>query len=110
MPREYRVVLSGEAISDWRDLHEWVAHHDSPERAEQLSQKIERAIASLAAFPERGCYTKELLEWGVRRYRETYFKPYRIIYTVDQDDVNVHLIADGRRDMQTLLQKRLLRP
>ena len=64
-------------------------------------------------MPERGAWTKELLALGIREYRETYFKPYRVIYRVSQSDtrpmVYVYLIVDGRRDLQALLQRRMLR-
>jgi toxin ParE1/3/4 len=43
-----------------------------------------------------------------REYREISFKPYRIIYRVMAENVYVLVIADGRRDMQALLQRRLL--
>jgi len=36
------------------------------------------------------------------------FKPYRIIYRVMDKTVYVLLIVDGRRDMQPLLERRLL--
>jgi len=49
-----------------------------------------------------------LLELGIRDYRQTFFKPYRIIYRVEGRRVYVYLIADGRRDMRTLLERRLL--
>jgi toxin ParE1/3/4 len=45
---------------------------------------------------------------GIREYRETFFKPYRIVYHVDGHLVFISLIADGRRDMQSLLARRLL--
>ena len=50
----------------------------------------------------------QLTDDGIREYREIVFKPYRIIYRVMEDNVYVLVIADGRRDMQTLLQRRLL--
>jgi toxin ParE1/3/4 len=37
-----------------------------------------------------------------------FLKPYRILYRVIGNKVYVLLIADGRRDVQTLLQRRLL--
>jgi len=37
------------------------------------------------------------------------YKPYRIIYRVVANRVYIYLIADGRRDFQTLLAQRLLR-
>jgi toxin ParE1/3/4 len=63
---------------------------------------------SLSEFPERGTYPKELLALGIREYREIFFKPYRIIYRVMHNIVYALLIVDGRRDMQSLLQRRLL--
>jgi len=63
---------------------------------------------SLEQFPERGAYPKELLELGIRDYRQTSFKPYRIIYRVLGLKVYIHLIVDGRRNMQSLLSRRLL--
>jgi toxin ParE1/3/4 len=62
----------------------------------------------LSESPERGAYPKELLALGIRDYREIFFKPYRILYRVLDKNVYVLLIADGRRDMQSLLQRRLL--
>jgi len=59
-------------------------------------------------IPQRGAYTRELLALGIREYREIFFKPYRIIYRVVGKRVYVFLIADGRRDLQKVLQQRLL--
>jgi hypothetical protein len=36
------------------------------------------------------------------------FKPYRVIYRITGRQVVIGLIADGRRDMQSVLAKRLL--
>lgn len=74
----------------------------------QVLDRIEAAIAALARFPDRGAHPAELLALGMREYRETSFKPYRIIYRVEGRRVHVYLIADGRRDMQSLLARRLL--
>ncbi|RJR24100.1 MAG: type II toxin-antitoxin system RelE/ParE family toxin [Desulfobacteraceae bacterium] len=65
-------------------------------------------FSSLSEFPERGVYPKELLALGIREYRDIFFKPYRIFYRVMENIVYVLLIVDGRRDMQSLLQRRLL--
>ena len=82
--------------------------HDAPQKADYVLEQIEKAFSRLSEFPERGAYPKELLALGIREYREIFFKPYRIIYRVMDKNVYVLLIADGRRDMQTLLQRRLL--
>jgi toxin ParE1/3/4 len=46
---------------------------------------------------------------GIAEYREVHYKPYRIIYRIHARTVIVYCVLDGRRDMQTLLQHRLLR-
>ena len=45
---------------------------------------------------------------GIPCDREVFFKPNRIIYRIQATSVYVYLIADGRREMQTLLSRRLL--
>ncbi|MGH8188321.1 MAG: type II toxin-antitoxin system RelE/ParE family toxin, partial [Steroidobacteraceae bacterium] len=58
--------------------------------------------------PQRGSQPKELRLLGIQEYRQVFFKPYRVIYRVIDERVIVYVSADGRRDMQTLLQRRLL--
>jgi toxin ParE1/3/4 len=105
----YAVFLTADAARDLEELHDYVVSHDAPGKAEHLLERIERTFSSLSEYPERGAYPKELLTLGIREYREIFFKPYRVIYRVMGDAVYVLLIADGRRDMQTLLQRRLLK-
>lgn len=62
----------------------------------------------VTAFPERDAYPKELIALGIRDYRQISFKPYRVIYRVIGQKVYIYVIADGRRDMQSLLARRLL--
>ena len=71
-------------------------------------EQIEKAFSMRSKSPERGAYPKELVLLGIREYREVFFKPYRIIYRILDKNVYVLLIVDGRRDMQLLLQRRLL--
>ena len=106
MPR--RVFLTADAARDLEELYQYIALHDAPDKAEHVLTGIEKALGGLSEFPERGTHPKELLALGIRDYREIFFKPYRVIYRTINDAVYVFLIADGRRDMQTLLERRLL--
>jgi len=105
----FTVYLTADAVHDLEEIYEHIALHDAPGKAEHVLKRIEKTFKDLAEFPERGPNPKELLALGIRDYREVFFKPYRLIYRVMGDAVYVLLIADGRRDMQTLLQIRLLR-
>lgn len=104
----YQVFLTDDAAYDLEELYDYIGAHDAPEKADYVLDRIEEAFSSLSENPERGAYPEELLAVGLREYREIYFKPYRIIYRVITDHAYVMVIADGRRDMQTLLQRRLL--
>ena len=104
----FQVFLTDDAARDLEDLYDSIALHDVPGKADYLLNQFEKALFSLSENPGRGAYPKELLAVGLREYREIFFKPYRIIYRVIAENVYVMVIADGRRDMQTLLQRRLL--
>ena len=104
----YRVLLTRDAVNDLEELDAWIATNDSPEHADHVLDSISETFQKLTELPERGTYPKELSALGIREFREVFFKPYRIIYRVERRTVYVYLIADGRRDMQTLLSRRLL--
>jgi len=106
--KRFEVLLTGDAVRDLEEIFEYIAEHDDPSQAGHVLGRIEDVLQSLATFPERGSHPKELLQLGIRDYRQTYFKPYRVIYRVVGQRVYVYLIVDGRRDLQTLLTRRLL--
>ena len=104
----FAVQLTDDAARDLEEIVDYISRQDAPGSAEYVLERIEQAFQGLSALPERGSYPRELLELGIREYREVFFKPYRIIYRVMGDGVYVMVIADGRRDMRALLERRLL--
>ncbi|MDE0283829.1 MAG: type II toxin-antitoxin system RelE/ParE family toxin [Gammaproteobacteria bacterium] len=104
----YEVYLTDAALRDLEEIDDYIAAADSQQRAEYVLGKIEEVFISLSQMPERGNYPKEMVMLGIKEYREVFFKPYRIVYRVQGKRVYIYLIADGRRDMQTLLSRRLL--
>ena len=106
---QFEVLLTGDAERDLEELYGYVDTHDSVAGADRLLDRIEKALHNLSTLPERGTHPKELLALGIRDCRQTFFKPYRLIYRVAHQRVCVYLIADGRRDLQSLLARRLFR-
>jgi toxin ParE1/3/4 len=104
----FAVLLTDDAARDLDEIYDYIALHDVPQKADYVLEQIERAFSRLSESPNRGTHPKELLSLGIREYREVFFKPYRIIYRIMSNNVYVLLIVDGRRDMQSLLQRRLL--
>ena len=103
----FDVLLTEHSERDLEELYDYIAGHDTPGNAARVLDRIEKALQSLSTFPERGSHPKELLALGIREYRQIFFKPYRMIYRIMARRVYVYLIVDGRRDMQTLLARRM---
>ncbi|MEE8056619.1 MAG: type II toxin-antitoxin system RelE/ParE family toxin [Pseudomonadales bacterium] len=104
----YQVLLTDDAIADMEELDDCISENDAPENADYVLSKIDEIIQSLTDMPERGSYPCELATLGIKEYRERVFKPYRIIYRIMDKKVYIYLVTDARRDMKTLLQRRLL--
>lgn len=105
----FDVFLTEDAERDIEDIWRYVASADGIERADRLLDALEEACACLSELPQRGNVPKELHELGITEYREAHHKPYRIIYRIFGNRVVVYCVADSRWDMQSHLQRRLLR-
>jgi toxin ParE1/3/4 len=108
VPAKFEVLLTEGAEQDLEALYDYLTEFDSVTNANRLLDKLIELVESLARFPERGTYPRELVSLGIKEYRQAYFKPYRVIYRVAGDQVIIYLLADGRRDMQAVLARRLL--
>ena len=105
---KFEVLLTAGAEQDLEAIHDYIADFDCVANANYMLDQLMAVVDSLSRFPERGSYPKELVALGIKEYRQTSFKPYRVIYRVIDSQVVIYLIADGRRDMQSVLARRLL--
>jgi toxin ParE1/3/4 len=108
-PARFEILFTEGAEQDLRELHAWLSDTASPKQADRLALQISETIARLAHFPHRGSQPPELVDLGIHRYRQTLVKPWRLIYQVNDQQVIILLIADTRRDLTSLLTRRLLR-
>lgn len=105
---QYDVFLTRDAEKDLEELYFYIATHDHVKNADYVLDQIEDLVDGLGDMPERGAYPSELSALGIYEYREVYFKPYRIIYRIINEYVYIYFIVDGRRNIQSLLERRLL--
>ena len=104
----YQVLVTEDAQRGLEEIHDYITEFDTLANADHVLNRVLEVVESLATLPERGAYPKELLALGVREYRQTFFKPYRVIYRAIGKRAYIYLIADGRQDMQSLLSRRML--
>lgn len=107
-PAKFEVLLTEGAEQDLEAIHDYISNFDCVAHANEVLDALMVVVESLSEFPQRGSYPKELVSLGIKEYRQTFFKLYRVIYRVTGSQVIIYLIADGRRDMQSVLARRLL--
>jgi toxin ParE1/3/4 len=105
----FQVYIIADAEQDIVEIYDYIALSDSIEKADYVFKNIEEKCSSLSEFPDRGHFPPELERIGIFEYREIHFKPYRIIYKIVDSRVYVYCVLDGRRELQKLLENRLLR-
>lgn len=107
-PARFEVLLTEGAEQDLEAIHDYISDFDCVANANYVLDELQDVVERLSKFPDRGSYPKELVGLGIKEYRQTFFKPYRVIYRITGSQVIIYLIADGRRDMQSALARRLL--
>ncbi len=107
--KRYQVRLTDEAEQDLIDIYRHVASDDSIGAADYLIDELETLCSALSTTPQRGDIPPELDRIAVATCQEVHFKPYRVIYQLIGSEIFAHCVLDGRRDMQSLLERRLLR-
>ena len=104
----FAVELTQGAARDLEQIYDYLAENRRSEDAAALLDSFLERVETLEYFPMRGVVPRELEALGLTEFRQILLPPYRLIYRVTGQVVHVLLVADGRRDMQSLLQRRLL--
>ena len=80
---------------------------ESPAAAKRLLAHLRRLAGTLESLPLRGRLLPELED--IRHFREVLHPPYRMIYRIDGQEITVLAVLDGRRRLEDLLLRRLLK-
>jgi addiction module RelE/StbE family toxin len=105
--KKYSVNIGKTAKNDLREIIRYISKNN-PMNALNVIKRIVNSINTLDHFPERGGYVPELLKNNIKDYRQLTESPWRIIYKIDNNIVNVLMIIDSRRNVQDILVERLL--
>ncbi|AIS15457.1 plasmid stabilization protein [Pseudomonas chlororaphis subsp. aurantiaca] len=105
----FKVVLLHSAETDLIELRTYLTQRFSTAIWQSSYGNLKQAIRQLATLPYAGVIPEELEQLHIGHYWQILSGMNRIIYEVRDATVYIHVIADTRRDMQSLLMKRLLR-
>jgi len=98
-----------DAAADLLEIYKYIFLNDSAQSATDFTDKLKDKCLELKDYPQRGHIPPELQLLHIQDFLEIHYKSHRIIYRINKKEVLIHCILDGRRDMQKLLQERLLR-
>ena len=93
------------------DLYEIVSYfyNVNKDYANKLYSSLSSRIEELELFPEKGSIVPELEKQGFLKYHQLIEGNYRIIYSIIDPSVFVHLIVDSRRNLEGVLINKLQR-
>jgi plasmid stabilization system protein ParE len=80
----------------------------APLRPEKILDRIISRGESLATLSHRGRTPPKLRPIADRTWLEVIEAPWRILYRVVEDTVEIHAVLDGRRDLRDILFERML--
>jgi toxin ParE1/3/4 len=105
---QYTLQLTRGAQDDLRQIYATVAETRSRQAADELMDELIAQAILLQTLPERGSRARELIALGKDKYRQILHGPYRIFYRVEQSEVIIVAVLDGRRDIVVILKRRIL--
>jgi plasmid stabilization system protein ParE len=105
----YRIVFLASAEQDLKELKRYIAKNFSPKAWHSTYGKLKESIFNLKAFPLSGATPEELAQLNLTQYRQVISGMNRVIYEVRQDTIYIHIMADTRKDMKSLLAQRILK-
>lgn len=108
MRRKFKVNWADPARRDLLEIADFIAFDDLA-TAKKIVSLIDDRVLSLQFSPKRGRIVSELAKHGINTFRELVVSPWRIVYKVDDSIVYIELVADGRRDLEDLLFRRIMR-
>jgi plasmid stabilization system protein ParE len=104
-----KVVILESAEYDLKELRAYLIKNFSVSTWQSSYSQIKEVICHLQRFPLVGSIPDEFENLNLTQYRQVMAGMNRIIYEVRTETVYIHIIVDARRDLKSLLMRRLLR-
>jgi toxin ParE1/3/4 len=107
MAKEYNIIITANSQIDIDEIFAYI-EQDSKQIAWAIRDKIYSKIKSLRIFPQKGRIVPELLEHDITNFRELQEYPWRIIYMLNNYNIIITSIVDGRQNVKDLLLRKFL--
>ncbi len=105
----FQVVFLKSAELDLKELSGYMVKNFGNDAWQASYAKLKDAVNTISTFPLGGNVPEELERLNLTQYRQVVSGMNRIIYEVRQEIIYIHIVCDTRKDMKSLLTRRLLR-
>jgi addiction module RelE/StbE family toxin len=88
-----KIIWSDRALSNMTEIGDYIAQ-DRPQAARQLVARLRKRVQQLKTFPRSG---RKVEAWNQDDLRETVESGYRIVYQIQEKQIEIVTVFDGRR-------------
>lgn len=105
----FHVVFLKSAEQDLKELKSYMVKNFGKDTGQASYTRIKDSVNTIKTFPLSGNVPEELERLNLTQYRQVVSGMNRIVYEVRQEIIYIHIVCDTRKDMKSLLTRRLLR-
>ncbi len=103
-----KVIWNYSAENDLNEIIDYIIEKEGINTAFKLYNEIKECAKLLAVSPEQGRVVPEL-KMFTTKYREIIYKPWRLIYKIDEKVIKMLLVLDSRRNIEDIPVSYLIR-
>lgn len=105
----FSIVFLKSAEQDLKELKQYIIRRFGMETWHQTLAKLKDSIRTLQIHPFAGKVPHEICTLNPGQYRQIISGVNRVIYEIRQETIYIHIVSDNRRDLQGLLNRRMMR-
>lgn len=102
------IIWSQDASDDLFDIIDYIKNKSGKIMAHDIYTRIINQIESIDSFPESGRIIPELMAIGIRDLRELIESPWRILYRITSNEIQIISVIDGKRNVEEILYKKII--
>jgi len=106
--KKFKIKWTKSAETDLELIIEYIKL-ESPKKAKEIFVAIKKECSNLYFFPEIKRIVPELQQIGIFKYRELFYKRWRILFKIEGEIVYILLMVDESRDLEDILFQRLIK-
>jgi toxin ParE1/3/4 len=105
---KFKILWSYDAKSDLIEIITYIKERSGSEIARKIYNKVRNQIGKIILYPESFRAVPELLDIGVTEIKELVESPWRIFFRIDNNEIKILTILDGRRNIEEILYKKMI--